>query len=176
VAVAALAFATPAFAQIHGYINREAGFSFSAPGEMKTEKMTYASASNGQRQATIYKSVDDNIEFSVTVIDFKGVSTPQTDLIKEASTAFQTKGKVMADSDARVESNYGRKMTVDLPNNDGRSMAGIYFTNGYLVELQTTVLPANGDYGTPDTGRFIDSIAFGQGREEPDAVELKLQK
>ena len=167
--------ASPAYADVHSYISHEAGFSFAAPGEMKTEKITYTSASNGTRSATVFESVDDNIEFSVTVVDFNGVAASHEDLINEASTAYQARGKVMADSEARVESIYGRKMTVDLPNNGGRSMAAIYFAGTYMVELVTTVLPANGDYGTPDTGRFIDSIAFGPGREEADATEIKLQ-
>src|SRR5262245_61527405 len=112
----------PAFAALQGYICKDAGFSFTAPGEMKTEKISYMSASHGARPATIFKSIDDNIEFSVTVVDFNGITAPEADLIKEASTAFQAGKKVMADSDARVEGNYGRKMTADLPNNGGRSM------------------------------------------------------
>lgn len=79
--------ASPAFADVHSYISHEAGFSFAAPGEMKTEKIAYTSASTGMRSATIFKSVDDNIEFSVTVVDFKGVAASHEDLIKEASTA-----------------------------------------------------------------------------------------
>jgi len=38
------------------------------------------------------------------------------------------------------------------------------------------VLPANGDYGTPDSGRFVESIAFGDERYEADATVLTLQK
>ena len=81
---------------------------------------------------------------------------------------------MLADTEARVESSYGRKMTVDLPNNGGRSMAAVYFKDGHLIQLEATVLPANGDYGSPDMGRFVDSIAFGPDRAETDATDLKL--
>jgi len=36
------------------------------------------------------------------------------------------------------------------------------------------VLPANGDYATPDAGRFIDSLTFNLARANKDATELKL--
>jgi hypothetical protein len=168
--------AAPAQAAWHGYINKEASFSFVAPGDVKTEKGAYRSTIAGPRVATVYKSVDDNIEYKVTVVDFAGGASDGAAVIKEASTQLSANKKVLADSEARVESSYGRKMTVDLPNNGGRSMAAVYFNSGHLIELQATVLPANGDYGTPDIGRFVDSLAFGAGREEADATELKLAK
>jgi hypothetical protein len=34
------------------------------------------------------------------------------------------------------------------------------------------VLPANGDYETPEMGRFIDSITFFTVRAADDAIEL----
>ena len=175
--VAALALANlPAEAAWHGYISREAGFSFNAPGEVKTEKLAYRSAIAGQRAATVFRFLDDNIEYKVTVVDFAGRTNPEEGFIKEASALFLANKKVLSDQEARVESSYGRKMTIELPNNGGRSMAAVYFKDGHLIQLEATVLPANGDYGTPDTGRFVDSLAFFAGRAESDATELKLSK
>ena len=67
---------------------------------------------------------------------------------------------------------YGRKLTVDLPNNAGRTSAAFYFINGRIVSLQATVLPANGDYDTPEMGRFVDSITFFTVLAPDDAIEL----
>ena len=64
------------------------------------------------------------------------------------------------------------KLTVDLPNNAGRSTAAFYFINGRIISLQATVLPANGDYDSPETARFVDSIAFFTVRAPDDAIEL----
>jgi hypothetical protein len=164
----------PAAAAWHGYVNAEAGFSFTAPGDVKVEKAAYTSTLEGPRTATIFRSVDDNVEYKVTVVNFFGRKNDDAAIIKEASAQFLANKKVLADSEARVESSYGRKMTVDLPNNGGRTMGAIYFSQGYLIELQVTVLPANGDYGSPEMGRFVDSIAFGAGRAEADATGLKL--
>ncbi|HXJ02239.1 MAG TPA: hypothetical protein VNH44_13535 [Micropepsaceae bacterium] len=159
----------------HGYFNSEAGFSYLAPGDVKGEKTNYRSASEGQRTATVFRSVEDDVEYKVTVVNFFGRKGNDEDIIKEASALLRGANKVLSDEEARVESSYGRKMTVDLPTNGGRSMAAVYFNQGYLIELQVTVLPANGDYGSPDMGRFIDSLAFGAGREG-DATELKLMR
>jgi hypothetical protein len=164
----------PAEAAWHGYVNVEAGFSFMAPGDVKVEKAAYQSTLEGPRAATIFRSVEDNVEYRVMVVNFFGRKNDEPAIIKEASTLFLANKKVLADSEARVESSYGRKMTVDLPNNGGRAMGAIYFSQGYLIELQVTILPANGDYGSPDMGRFVDSIAFGAGRSEPDATDLTL--
>jgi hypothetical protein len=163
----------PAEAAWFSYVNREVGFSFLAPGEVKTEKGTYRSAMAGQRDAVVFRSVEDNVEFKVTVVDFAARTGDEAALIKEATATFQNNNKVLSDEDARIESDYGRKITIDFPNNGGRSMAAIYFKQGHLIQLQVTV-PPNGDYLTPDLGRFIDSLAFAAGREESGATELKL--
>jgi len=159
-----------------GYVSREAGFSFTAPGAVKTEKATYRSASANQRGATVFRSLEDNIEYKVTVVDFTGRTNDEAALIKEAATQYSTGKKVLVDVEARVDQNYGRKMASDLANNGGRSMAGFYFKDGRLIQLEVTVLPANGDYGTPDTSRFVDSVAFLASRVEPGSTELTLTK
>ena len=65
-------------------------------------------------------------------------------------------------------------MTFDLPNKGGREMVATYFTKGHLFVLEATVLPANGDFTTPDTGRFLDSLVFDLSHTEPGSTELSL--
>ena len=78
---------------------------------------------------------------------------------------------MLMDVFARVDRQFGRKLTIDLPNNAGRTMAAFYVINGRIISLQATVLPANGDYDTPDMGRFVDSISFFAVRAPDDAIE-----
>jgi hypothetical protein len=40
------------------------------------------------------------------------------------------------------------------------------------VSLQATVLPSNGDFDSPEMGRFVDSITFNAVRAPEDAMEL----
>jgi hypothetical protein len=166
----------PAEAAWKSYISKPLGFSFEAPGDLKTEKGTYEGALAGKKEAIIYRSVDDNIEYKVMVVDFTPRAAEGAVLLGEAQFLFQDKKKLLMDAFGRVDGLYGRKLTIDQPNNGGRTLAGFYFINGRLISLQVTVLPANGDYGTPDMGRFVDSLAFRVDRAEKSSTELALPK
>ena len=176
-AAAALAFTVaPSEAAWNGYFNKGVEFSFFAPGELKTERGTYNGTLAGQSNATVFQSEEDNIQYKVTVVDFSSRPNDGAALLAEAATAFHTGKSVLADTSPNVDDIGGRKISVDLPNDGGRSVGAFYFRNGHLIQLQVTVLPANGDYATPDTGRFIDSLAFLPSRINPGAIELTLMK
>ena len=174
--IAVFAATAPAQAAWKQYFNKDAVFSWNAPEGVKAAKTTYRSSTAGQRPATTFEVTDDDVIYRVTVVDFGGRSNNDAAIIKDASSALTANGKVLSDAEARVESSYGRKMTVELPNNGGRTMSGVYFNKDHLIEMQVTVLPANGDYGSPELGRFVDSIAFGDDRIGAGAVEMKLVK
>jgi hypothetical protein len=178
---AALAMAAmPAQAAWKSYINRELGFSFMAPGEVKTSVGTFRGEVAGPRQTIVYMSAEDNVEYKVTVMSFVQAQAEGAALLGEREFMFQNRKKVLMDTFARVEPGkdavYGRKLVVDLPDNKGRTTGAFYFTKGRLITLEATVLPAKGDYATPDPGRFIDSIAFVLSRTEPGAVELQTPR
>src|SRR3954468_18158766 len=166
----------PAEAAWKQYFNKEAVFSWNAPEGVKATKTTYRSATAGQRPATSFEVKDDDVIYRVTVVDFPARGNNEAAVIKDASAALTANGKVLSDAEARVESSYGRKMTIELPNNGGRTMSGVYFSKDHLIEMQVTVLPANGDYGSPELGRFVDSLAFVEARIDPGAIEVKLVK
>jgi len=164
----------PATAVWRGYISHPLGFAFAAPGEVKVEKGTYRAEVAGTRETAVYRFFDDNIEYTVVVIDVKDKANDAATLLGEAEYNFQEGKKVLMDTFGRVDHQYGRKLTIDLPNNAGRASAAFYFINGRIISLQATVLPANGDYDTPEMGRFVDSITFFTVRAEDDAIELPL--
>ena len=170
--VGAALMATPAMAAWRGYISHPLGFSFSAPGELKVEKGIYRGALAGARDTFVYSFVDDDIEYKVVVIDVTAQANQAATLLGEAEYLFQDQKKVLVDAIDRFDGHYGRKFTVDLPNNGGRTTAAFYFINGRIISLQATVLPANGDYDSPETARFVDSIAFFTVRAPDDAIEL----
>ena len=166
----------PANAAWKSYISKSMGFSFEMPGDLRTEKAKFNGQLAGNKDAIVYRSVDDNIEYKVTVVDFAQRANEGAVLLGEATYQFQDKKKLLMDTFGRVDGMYGRKLSVDQPNNGGRSLAAFYFINGRLISLQVTVLPANGDYGTPDMGRFVDSLAFRPERVEQGATVLGLPK
>ena len=169
--------AMPAQAAWKSYFNRELGFSFMAPGEVKSDVGTFRGAIAGPRQTIVYRSVEDNIEYKVTVMSFIQAQAEGATILGEREYMFQDGKKVLTDTFGRVGSGkdavYGRKIVIDLPNDKGRTTGAFYFTKGRLISLEATVLPPRGDFASPDPGRFIDSIAFVLTRAEPGAVELK---
>ena len=170
----------PAQAAWKSYINRELGFSFRAPGELKTSVGTYRGAVAGPRQTIVYQSKDDDIEYKVTVVSFLQAQAEGATILGEREYMFQDGKKLVTDAFGRVENGkeavYGRKIIVELPGNKGRTTGAFYFTKGHLISLEATVLPANGDYGSPDPALFVDSIAFILNRTEPGAIELATPK
>jgi hypothetical protein len=176
------AAAMPAQAAWKTYVNKELGFSFMAPGEVKTDIGTFRGNYAGPRQTIVYRSVEDNIEYKVTVMSFIQAQAEGATILGEREYMFQDgKGKkVSADRFGRVGSGkdavYGRKIVVDLPGNRGRATGAFFFTRGKLITLEATVLPAHGDLASPDADRFVDSIALAVTRAEPGAIELETPK
>src|SRR6266480_3652821 len=164
----------PAMADWRAYISHPLGFAFAAPGELKVEKGSYRGAVAGPHDTVIYRFMDDNIEYKAVVIDMRDKANDSATLLGEAEYIFQEDNKVLMDTFGRLDRQYGRKLTIDLPNNAGRTTAAFYFINGRVISLQATVLPANGDYDTPELGRFVDSISFYTVRAADDAIELPV--
>jgi hypothetical protein len=172
--------AMPAHAAWKSYVNRQLGFSFVAPGEIKTDIGNSRGAIAGPRQSIVYRSAEDNIEYKVTVMTFLQAQAEGATLLGERQYMFQDRKTVLTDTFSRVGSGqdavYGRKIVVDLPDNKGRTTGAFYFTKGRLIMLEATVLPAKGNLASADADRFVDSIAFGLSRVEPGAVELATPK
>jgi len=168
----------PAQAAWRSYVSHALGFSYEAPGEVKAQTGTYRGAYAGPHETMVFRSVEDNIEYKVTVMSFLQAQAEGATLLGEREYMFQDGKKVLMDTFGRVEPGkeaiYGRKITVDLPKDGGRATGAFYFTKGKMYVLEATVLPANGDYASPDPGRFIDSITFNLDRAEKSATELKL--
>src|SRR5215831_13032459 len=117
----------PAIAAWRGYISHPLGFAFAAPGELKVEKGTYRGAVAGTRDTLVYRFVDDNIEYKAVVIDMTDKANDAATLLGEAEYNFQDGKKVLMDTFGRVDRQFGRKLTIDLPNNGGRTTAAFYF-------------------------------------------------
>src|SRR5205085_9361467 len=106
--------AMPARADWKSYINRQFGFSFMAPGEVKTAVGNFRGAIAGPRQTIVYRSVEDNIEYKVTVMSFLQAQAEGANILGEREYMFQDRKKVLMDTFARVgsgkDAGYGRKL------------------------------------------------------------------
>jgi hypothetical protein len=170
--------AMPAQAAWKSYINKELGFSFIAPGEIKTEIGNFRGRLAGPHQTIVYRSSEDNVEYKVTVISLRQAQAEGASILGEREYMFQDGKKVLTDTFSRVGSGkdtvYGRKLVVELPDNKGRATGAFYFTKGRLIALEATALPAKASSASRDSDRFIDSISFAPTAPEPGAVELKV--
>jgi hypothetical protein len=162
------------------YISHSLGFSFDAPGDVRVAKGTYRAGVAGVNDAIVYRSTDNNIRYRATVIDFSKRLGESSVIMEEAAYILQDGKHVLMNDFGRVEPGknavYGRRMTFDLPDNGGRENAATYFTKGHLFILEAVVFPANGDFTTPDAGRFLDSLVFDLDHTEPGASELPIPK
>jgi hypothetical protein len=174
--VALTTAAMPAQAAWKTYANKDLGFSFMAPGEVKASVGTFRGSIEGPRQTIVYRSVDDNnIEYKVTVLSFRQAQAEGATLLGEREFMFGNGNKVLSDAFARVGSGkdavYGRKIVVDLAKDKGRATGAFYFNKAKLVFFEATV-PPNGNLASPDPGHFIDSITFSPAAAS-GAVELE---
>src|SRR5438105_6148605 len=116
-----MAMAAPAQAAWHSYVSHELGFSFEAPGEVKAQVGNSRAEIAGPRQTIVFRSVDDNIEYKVTVWNFAQAQMDGADLLGERTYAFQNNKNVLIETYGRVEpikqDIYRRKVTDDQPNN-----------------------------------------------------------
>jgi hypothetical protein len=178
-AVAATLAAMPAQAAWKNYVNRELGIAFTAPGDVKTETGNFRGNIAGPRQSVVYRSVEDNIEYKVTVMSFVQAQAEGATILGEREFMFQAGKKTVSDNFARVgageDTVYGRKLVVDLPDNKGRTTGAFYFNKGRLIAVEATVLPG-GNLASPDPGRFVDSLSFALARTGIDTVELKTPR
>lgn len=174
VALALAVTTNSAAAQWKTYLSRDLGFSFMAPGEVKVERGTHKGQRSGEHPAFIFRSLENNIEYKAIVVDMNARVGESASLLEEAVVTFQEGKRTVMDNYGRINNNYGRKSTADLPNRGGRSMASFYFNRGYLYIMQATVLPANGDFKGSEMARFVDSQVFLMRNMEPGAVELIL--
>lgn len=174
VAAALAMAAAPAQAQWKSYVSRDLQFTFAAPGEMNVEKGVYKGERTGDHPAIIFRSTADNIQYTATVVDLRAPGLNPASLLEEAVVTFQGRNKVLMDNYGRIGALYGRKGTIELPNNGGRSMASFYYQNGRLYRMQATILPANTDPATPDAARFVDSEVLNLNNVPAGAIELKM--
>jgi hypothetical protein len=177
-AVAAmLVSSVPAHAAWQYYVCPSDNFATQFPAQPKMENSRFSMPRHKLALAThTYTASVDNIVYKMTVADYSDRAADGASILEEA--IFQhteaddhgaQNGKVISNETARIEpvvrgATYGRRITMDLPNNGGRNLSTFYFRDGKLYIQSVDILPANGDYTTPDASRFVESLIFNLSR------------
>ncbi len=164
---------TPAEAAWQYYACPSDNFASRFPDVPKMATIKFSMPRHGAAlSARAYTTTVDNIIYTVTVADYSDRKEDGASILEEA--IFQhtdsddhglKNGKIVANDSARIEpvprgATYGRRITIDLPNNGGRNLTTFFFRAGKLYEQSVVILPANGDYITPNGSRFVESLWF----------------
>jgi hypothetical protein len=157
-------------------------FASQFPDTPKMETVNFAMPRHGKAlSARTYTTTVDNMIYKMLVADYSDRSGDGASILEEA--IFQhteaddhglRNGKLLGNDSTRIEpvvrgATYGRRITMDYPNGGGRNLTNFYFRNGKLYEQSVTVLPANGDYASPNGSRFVESLLFNLTRMEDEA-------
>src|SRR5262249_14475889 len=101
-ATALVMTAMPAQGAWKSYVNRQLGVAFMAPGDVKTDVGNSRGAIAGPRQSIIYRSVEDNIEYKVTVMSFLQSQAEGATLLGERQYMFQDRKTIVTDTFSRI--------------------------------------------------------------------------
>jgi hypothetical protein len=179
---ALLISAVPAQAAWQYYACPSDNFASQFPDVPKLENGRFSMPRHGLAlSAHTYTTTVDNMVYRMVVADYSDRAADGASIMEEA--IFQhteaddhgaQNGKVVGNDTTRIEpvgrgAVYGRRITMDLPNNAGRNLTTFYFHDGKLYEQSVVILPANGDYGSPNGSRFVESLMFNLTRMSEEA-------
>ena len=170
---AVLSSAAPAQAAWGYFACPSDNFASQFPAAPKMEAITFSMPRHGKAlSARTYSVTVDNIAYRMLVADYSDRVPDGASILMEA--IFQhteaddhgaQNGKVLGNTTSRIEpvgrgATYGRSITTDYPGGGGRNQTNFYFRDGKLYEQSVTILPANGDYSSPYSSRFVESLLF----------------
>lgn len=157
-------------------------FAAQFPDTPKLENGTYSMPRHkAALSARTYTATVDNVVYKMMVADYSdrvadGASILEEALFEhtEADDHGLQHGKVLGNVTTRIEpvvrgAVYGRRITMDLDKNAGRSLSTFYFYGGMLYEMSALITPANGDYASPYPMRFVESLIFNLTRVNEEA-------
>ncbi len=183
-ATAMLVWAVPAEAAWSYFACPSDNFASQFPDKPKIESIEFAMPRHGKAlSARTYTTTVDNIIYRMLVADYSdrvpdGASILEESMFQhtEADDHGLRNGKMVGNDTARIEpvvrgATYGRRITMDMPGG-GRNTTNFYFRDGKLYEQSVVVLPANGDYSSPNGSRFVESLLFNLSRMDQEIGEI----
>ena len=100
----------------------------------------------------------------MTVVDLPGKQEVGAAIMGECTHFAEQEGEALANMTTRVEPGaravYGRLVSVNLRNNQGRRQTACYYTKGKLYKIEATVRPEHGQPNSSQAIRFTNSMSF----------------
>jgi hypothetical protein len=154
-----LAAVLPASAQgWQEYRDPEMGFAASFPGAPAVTDTVYKVTDGASVGARLYSLRQGSSEFRIIVADFSTSLLQDDSAIAQAVKTLSATGQVTVDIDARVNQNYGRQLSINLPDGS-REVLAVFFVNKRLYQIEGITHPGDAS-NSSDAVRFQQSLNF----------------
>ncbi len=160
IAALAVMAPAPAFAQAwRQYAYSDTGFAVQLPlAPTVAEARPVALLGLTVPQKT-YVVRQDDIVFSMAVSDFNNTAMTRERALQGAVAAAGLAGKITLDTEARIDREWGRELSVAEPDG-GQSIRAVFFVNHKLYELSGKSLPPDPKSASGKAARFQQSLEF----------------
>jgi hypothetical protein len=141
------------------YTYPDSGVAIQFPGVPEMQTSRFKNAAGVTLPVTQYAVRLDGVEYTLTVVNYSSTNADSLGLIAETARSFSAKGKVIANTRARINRSWGRKLTV-AESDGSRCDAAIFFVDNHLYTAVGQALPSNRTDRSADTVRFQQSLQF----------------
>jgi hypothetical protein len=141
------------------YTYPEPGFAIQFPGVPDVQTSKFKNAVGVTLPVTRYVVRQDGVVYTLSVANYSNTNADALGTIAETAKSFSAKGKVNADSAARVNRNHGRELTI-TESDGSRSDIAIFFVDNRLYTAVGQALPPNPADRSADTTHFQQSLRF----------------
>jgi len=141
------------------YTFSEAKFAAQFPGQPQIGSAKYRTTAGLELPAQRYWIQDGAVAYSVTLADFSGTALEKDAAIADGVKAFGQEGEVLVDVEARINSEYGRELSVRRKDG-GHDIVAIFFFDNHLYVLNGRAAAPNPNAATANLIRFQQSLNF----------------
>jgi hypothetical protein len=141
------------------YTYPDPGFAIQFPGVPNVQTANLKNSLGLTLPVTRYVVRQDGVQYTLSVVNYSSTNADALSTITETARSFSAKGKVNADTGARVNGNHGRELTI-TESDGSRADIAIFFVNNHLYTAVGQALPPNPMERSADTVRFQESLQF----------------
>jgi hypothetical protein len=141
------------------YTYPDPGFAIQFPSAPNVQTTKIKNSLGLTLPVTRYVVRQDGVQYTLSVVNYSSTNADALSTIGETARSFGAKGKVNADTGARVNGNHGRELSI-TESDGSRSDIAIFFVNNHLYTAVGQALPPNPTERSADTARFQESLQF----------------
>ncbi len=141
------------------YTYPDPGFAIQFPGVPDVQTSKFKNAVGVTLSVTRFVVRQNGVQYTLSVVNYSSTNADALSTIGETAKSFSARGKVNANTGARVNRNHGRELTI-TESDGSRSDIAIFFVNNYLYTAVGQALPPNPTERSADTAHFQQSLQF----------------